>query len=289
MKFTTIEWTDHTFNPWWGCANVSPGCDNCYAESFAHRYGHEVWGVDNPRRFMSDAHWNQPLAWDREASAAGIHYRVFCASMADVFESRADLVPHRQRLLNLIGATPDLNWLLLTKRPHLIKRLLPRGYEFPANVWLGTTVENQIAADKRVKHLLEYESPAVRFLSCEPLLGPVDIRRYLDRGSNGVGIDWVIAGGESGHGARPMNPEWAESLLEQCQDAGVPFLFKQWGNWALANQVGAISAKRKTIEVWRQDGSRLRMANVGKKAAGRVLNNQEWLEFPLIHQADFGV
>jgi protein gp37 len=285
MKFSAIEWTDHTFNPWWGCTNISPGCDNCYAQSLAHRYGQEVWGDDNPRRLMSDAHWSQSLAWNREAETGGVRYRVFCASMADVFEDRPDLVPHRLRLLKLIDATPNLDWLLLTKRPHLIKRLLPRGYDFPSHVWLGTTVEDQIAADKRPKHILEYESPAVRFLSCEPLLGPVDIRRHLGRGRNGVGIDWVIVGGESGHGARPMNPEWAESVLEQCQDAGVPFLFKQWGNWAMLNQVG--DTKRKVIEIRRQDGSFVEMANVGKHAAGRSLNGQEWLEFPLIDRKDF--
>jgi protein gp37 len=286
MKDSKIEWTNHTFNPWWGCTNVSPGCDNCYAESFALRYGHDVWGADYPRRFLSDAHWSQPIAWNREAEAGGIRYRVFCASMADVFENRPDLVTHRMRLLKLIEATPNLDWQLLTKRPHQIKKLLPRGYEFPANVWLGTTVEDQIAANKRPKHILEFSTPAVLFLSCEPLLGPVDIRRHLERGPNGVGIDWVIAGGESGHGARPMNPEWAESLRDQCQEAGVPFLFKQWGNWALVNQT---TTKRKVIEIHRQNGSPVEMANVGKKAAGRLLNGKEWLEFPLIDRADINV
>lgn len=286
MKNSAIEWTHHTFNPWWGCTKVSVGCDNCYADNLARRYGHNVWGHATQRRFLSDANWNQPLVWNSEAVAAGNHKRVFCASMADVFESRPDLVPHRQRLLNLIGATSNLDWLLLTKRPHSIKKLLPRGYELPSNIWIGTTVENQNAANKRIKHLLEFKTPAVRFLSCEPLLGPVDIRRYLQRGPNGVGIDWVIAGGESEHGARPMNPEWAESLLAQCQEAGVPFLFKQWGSWALVNQVGTASTKRRIIELQRQDGSPIQMVSVGKKASGRVLNGQEWTEFPFIHPAN---
>lgn len=286
MKNSAIEWTHHTFNPWWGCTKVSAGCDNCYAANLSRRYGHNVWGHDTQRRFLSDATWNQPLVWNSEAAAAGAHERVFCASMGDVFECRSDLVPHRLRLLNLIGATSNLNWLLLTKRPHSIKKLLPHGYEFPANVWLGTTVENQEAANKRIKHLLEFKAPAVRFLSCEPLLGPVDIRRYLERGPNEVAVNWVIAGGESEHGARPMNPEWAESLLAQCQEAGVPFLFKQWGSWALVNQVDGVSAKRKIIEVQRQDGSSVQMVNVGKKVAGRVLNNKEWTDFPLIQSAN---
>jgi protein gp37 len=202
--------------------------------------------------------------------------------MADVFESRPDLAPHRQRLLDLIAVTPNLDWLLLTKRPHSIKKLLPRGYVFPSNVWLGTTVENQHAADTRIKHLLEFKTPTVRFLSCEPLLGPVDIRRYLEPGINGNRIDWVIAGGESGHGARPVNPDWLESLRDQCQEAIVPFLFKQWGNWGLVNQVGDISTKRKVINVFRQDGAPVDMVNVGKKAAGRLLNGEEHLQFPLI-------
>lgn len=284
MKFSSIEWTHHTHNPWWGCTRVSDGCDHCYAANLANFRGHEVWGHDMPRRFLSDNHWNQPLHWDAEAKAAGERHRVFCASMADVFESRTDLVPHRQRLLTLIGETPNLDWLLLTKRPHLIKKLAPSGYRYPANVWLGTTVENQHSADTRIKYLLEFAKPAVRFLSCEPLLGPVDVRRYLQPGPDGVRIDWVIVGGESEHGARPMNPEWAESLLEQCQEAGVPFLFKQWGSWALLNQVPQemTTGKRQTVQFLRSDGTPVQMIKVGKKTAGRVLAGKEYTEFPAV-------
>ncbi len=281
MKDSKIEWTHNTFNPWWGCNKVSPGCDHCYAANMALRYGHDVWGPHAPRREMSDSHWKQPLLWDTAAKAAGERHRVFCASMADVFESRPDLVHHRQRLLTLIGDTPNLDWLLLTKRPHLIKKLAPPGYRYPANVWLGTTVEHQDSADKRIKYLLEFAKPAVRFLSCEPLLGPVDIRRYLQPGPNGVRIDWVIVGGESEHGARPMNPEWAESLLRQCQEAGVPFLFKQWGSWALLNQVPKeVIGKRQTLRLVRKDGTPVQMIKVGKKVAGRLLDGKEYTEFP---------
>jgi protein gp37 len=282
MKNSRIEWTTHTFNPWWGCTKVSDGCDNCYAANMAHRWGHDVWGHDAPRRAMSDAHWEQPLDWNMEAKAAGVRSRVFCASMADVFESRSDLVAHRQRLLNLIADTPNLDWLLLTKRPHSIKKLAPHGYRYPSNVWLGTTVENQESADKRVKYLLEFTKPAVRFLSCEPLLGPVDIRRYLEPGANGVRIDWVIVGGESEHGARPMNPEWAESLRDQCQEAGVPFLFKQWGSWGVTGQTVGTASKRKTTELLRHDGTPVQMISVGKKTAGRLLTGREYTQFPLI-------
>jgi protein gp37 len=280
---SSIEWCHHTHNPWWGCTKVSPGCKNCYAANLAHFRGHEVWGPKAPRRFLGDNHWKQPLRWDAEAKAAGERHRVFCASMADVFENRPELVPHRQRLLNLISDTPNLDWLLLTKRPELIKQLAPPGYRYPGNVWLGTTVENQKSAEKRIRHLLEFAKPAVRFLSCEPLLGPVDIRRYLRPGPNGVRIDWVIVGGESEHGARPMNPEWAESLLEQCQEAGVPFLFKQWGSWALLNQVPKESiGKRQPIHLLRKDGTPVQMIKVGKKVAGRLLDGQEYTEFPQV-------
>lgn len=284
-KNSKIEWTHHTFNPWWGCTKVSPGCDHCYADNLARRYGHEVWGHDAPRRFLSNANWDQPLRWNNQAAAKRVRERVFCASMADVFEKRQDLAKHRQRLLTLIGATPNLDWLLLTKRPHSIKKLLPLDYQLPPNVWIGTTVENQETADKRITYLQEFKTAGVRFLSCEPLLGPVDIRRYLQPGRNGVRIDWVICGGESEHGARPMNPDWAESLLAQCQEAKVPFLFKQWGSWALLNQLPDASKKRPTIQLLREDGSPVQMINVGKTAAGRLLGNKEWTEFPLLHQA----
>lgn len=278
-----IEWTDHTLNPWWGCTKVSAACDNCYAENLAKRYyPTNVWGHDAPRRFMSDANWNMPIGWNNGAQSRGVRERVFCASMADVFEVREDLAVHRKRLLTLIAGTKNLDWLLLTKRPSSIRKLLPLGYEFPSNVWLGVTVENQERADKQIKYLQDFPSVSVRFLSCEPLLGPIDIRKYLKPGRNGVRIDWVICGGESERGARPMNPEWAESLLKQCQDAGVPFFFKQWGNWALLDQVDpSFVGKREAVVLRRQDGTPVELLRVGKKTAGRELNGNIWSEFPL--------
>ena len=193
-KDTRIEWTHHTFNPWWGCVRVSDACDHCYAETWAKRLGEDVWGAKSERRFFGDAHWKEPLKWDREAKESKTRRRVFCASMADVFENRKDLVPHRLRLLDLIAATPHLDWLLLTKRIHLVRKQLPKGYELPSNVWLGATVENQDAAGKRLKYLLEFDTPAVRFLSCEPLLGPLDLRQWLKVGEGGTRVDWVIVG-----------------------------------------------------------------------------------------------
>lgn len=136
------------------------------------------------------------------AAKTGVRKRVFCASMADVFESRPDLIESRSRLFKLIAATPDLDWQLLTKRPQNIKKLLPKNYVFPPNLWLGTTVENQDAADKRIRYLMEFKDAAVLFLSCEPLLGAVDITKYLVPDMHGTKIGWVIVGGEAGHGAQ---------------------------------------------------------------------------------------
>jgi protein gp37 len=261
---TAISWTDHTFNPWWGCTRVSPGCQHCYAEAFAKRTGHDVWGTGD-RRFFGDAHWAEPRKWDRQAEAEGRPHLVFCASMADVFEDRPELVEPRGQLFELIERTPHLIWQLLTKRPENVMPLAPEewvmaGCEFPPNVWIGTTVEDQQRADERISHLLEVPAP-VRFLSCEPLLGPVVLpsRTLLpdhhlcrpNRMSGQVspksrsamatmirevghrlgwrGIDWVICGGESGAGHRPLELDHARSLRDQCRATGVPFFFKQVG------------------------------------------------------------
>lgn len=199
--------------------------------------------------------------------------------MADVFENRADLKEPRARLFELIERTPNLDWLLLTKRIHLVRKLIPRGRSLPTNVWLGTTVENQEYAPKRVPYLLSHDDAAVRFLSCEPLLGPLDLTRYLGR-NVGAGIDWVIAGGESGAASRPMNPAWAESLQRQCKEAKVPFHFKQWGHWAPATVIDGLQSKSvRTISVLK--GSKtVELLAVGKSAAGRLLRGKTWDEFP---------
>ncbi len=242
---TKIEWAHHTFNAWIGCTKVSPGCDHCYAErQDAHRrWTAEGWG--GPRRRTGAEYWKQPLKWERAAARQGVRHRVFCSSLADVFDNQ---VPDEWRadLWALIAATPHLDWLLLTKRPQNIAKMLPADWRddchsvgYP-NVWLGTTAENQTEANRRIPHLLA--APArVRFLSCEPLIGPVNLRDALIVGPEGGwewwGADrhmlhWVIAGGESGPQARPMHPDWARTLRDQCAAAGVPFFFKQWGEWA---------------------------------------------------------
>jgi len=270
-KNSRIEWTDHTFNPWWGCTKVSPGCTHCYAETWANRVGLSVWGHRAERRLLSDQHWREPLRWDREAARNGRRRRVFCASMADVFEYRAELNPLRARLWDLIARTPNLDWLLLTKRPHLVSRMVPWGKEWPRNVWLGTTAENQKWAQKRLPHLIEHPA-VIRFVSCEPLLGPIDLEQWLPS------IDWVIAGGESGPGARPMNPAWAKSLRDQCVNMGVAFHFKQWGHWS--PNVPRGYRPRQTIELTDELGRTIVLAKLPKKRAGRVLDGRTWDEFP---------
>ena len=235
-KETGISWTDHTFNPWWGCEKVSPACDSCYAESTANRYGPKVWGKDAPRRFFGDKHWNEPIGWDKKASKEGVRRRVFCASMADVFEDRRELDKARLLLWDVIEATPDLDWLLLSKRPENFRAMLPPSWMIlpRLNVWLGVTAENQRRADERIPLLLK--TPAVvRFVSAEPLLEPVNFSRFRD------GLDWVIVGGESGPGCRPMEVKWATDILHQSRAMGFAYFMKQ---------LGGHPDKRKEPEQW---------------------------------------
>jgi protein gp37 len=331
---TKIEWATHTFNPWMGCTKVSPACKNCYAErDFDLRLGQVQWGPNGTRVLTGSENWAKPLKWNRDvqkeyevAQAQWVadccvstksypepelnqfRKRVFCASLADVFEDwqgpmlnskgergvidcnggwwftngpvsncyelTMDVV--RQRLFALIDATPNLDWLLLTKRPENIKKMIPCRTDTSCdgdcadcsldgsrcrsrkNIWLGCSVENQEYADKRIPELLKCRdlSP-VLFLSCEPLLGDLEIEPFLsldateccpgcdEIGCNCGAIDWVIAGGESGPEARPSDPNWFRSLRNQCQTAGVPFLFKQWGEFDQNLQrVGKVRAGR---------------------------------------------
>lgn len=319
---TKIEWAKHTFNPWIGCTKVSPGCDHCYAETFAHRFG-GGWGKGAPRRLTSESNWKLPLRWNRAAEKAGRRDRVFCASLADVFDNE---VPDawRDRLFALIDCTPNLDWLLLTKRPQVALKYMNPPSIMP-NVWLGTSVENQPMADLRIPTLLKIPA-AKRFLSVEPLLGPVDLwssaNYQLPDGSFGSafawgkGVNWVIVGGESGPKARPMHPAWARSIRDQCVAAGVPFFYKQWGEWAEVGSealperfsdpacdrfrclcsngfVGPLTMESAILHShprWPQcfpDGpdanaicKNIEMLRVGKKAAGRLLDGREWNEVP---------
>lgn len=267
-KNSRIEWTNHTFNPWWGCVKVSPACKHCYAESWAKRVGQKVWGVGSDRRFFGDKHWSEPLKWNAAARACGQRARVFCASMADVFEDRRDLDVPRARLWALIKETPWLDWLLLTKRPETVMRLAPWGHNWPSNVWIGTTVEDQQRAAERLPILTEIPA-VVRFISAEPLLGHVDLTTWLPS------LDWVITGGESGAKARPSSPSWFTSIMNQCMAADVAFHFKQWGDWAPGDGVALAKARAEKAA----DGTT--MLRVGKKLAGRVLGGTTWDELPV--------
>lgn len=328
-----IEWTHHTFNPWWGCAKVSPACDNCYAERDAGRFApnNVYWGVDAERREFGDKHWNEPIRWNRRAAEQGIRERVFCASMADVFDKNAP-AGARQRLLSLIADTPNLDWLLLTKRIGNAERMLQEAcmhdgrlmdasdrYRPLQNLWLGISVVNQDEADRDIPKLLAVPA-AIRFLSMEPLLGPVNLRGHLlkccnnpKQGCGGSfmqpddppeccgemdhGIDWVIVGGESGPRARPMHPDWVRSLRDQCAEAGVPFLFKQWGEY-IGGEIAPNPDDLNDACAWRLDqrghrwhdpmeGSKpreewssIKYINVGKKAAGRLLDGVQHDGYP---------
>ncbi len=300
---TKIEWADHTFNAWLGCQKVSPACDNCYAENWAERFGQVEWGPKAERKRTSRHNWAKPIKWNNWASKNGQRQRVFCASLADVFDNRAP-EGTRDDLWSLIRSTRSLDWLLLTKRPQNIVKMLPDdwGPDGYPNVWLGTTVENQEEAERRIPHLLAAPAP-VHFLSCEPLLGHVDLSEWLLGDPWRGRINLVIAGGESGPGARPTHPDWQRSLRDQCGAAGVAFHFKQWGEWLPWEADSAPYFKSQNGEIedghtlfpsdfdndskW-DDGlwgisdglSHAAFQRVGKGAAGRQLDGRTWDEMP---------
>ncbi|MBM5648314.1 DUF5131 family protein [Burkholderia pseudomallei] len=308
-----IEWCDHTFNPWEGCQKVGPGCDHCYAEARNARFGGGSavnWGAGAPRRRTSVANWRKPLAWnaahERFFAAQGRRQRVFCASLADVFDNAIDPA-WRRDLFDLIVDTPNLDWLLLTKRIGNVQQMVQAATLcdlLPSNVWLGATIVNQEEAERDIPKLLAVPA-RVRFLSMEPLLGPVDLvssgalwsdmnGNIVDAPSRGLrGVDWVIAGGESGPGARPMHPDWARSLRDQCAAASVPFLFKQWGEWCPRGPESmgyplVDTAPRRRITDVGENGQQLGacgssdcwMQRAGKRAAGRLLDGRSHDEFP---------
>jgi len=264
-KETGIEWTDHTFNPWIGCTKVSAGCANCYAEALMdHRWGKVKWGKGAPRQRTSAANWREPLKWDRDAAAAGVRRRVFCASLADVFDEEVDN-NWRVDLFDLIHRTSNLDWLLLTKRIQAMRDWVDGSQHMglwgpPTNVWCGVSVEDQATANERIPVLLQIPA-AVRWVSYEPALGLVDFTKIRVGASFPKGVErpvtidalhdgnicldigdydferihWIIVGGESAQGspARPFNIGWALNTVEQCRAAGAACFVKQLGSTAI--------------------------------------------------------
>ncbi|TCS37453.1 protein gp37 [Paucimonas lemoignei] len=326
-----IEWTDATFNPWIGCTKVSPGCDHCYAEvSTPARTMSVRWGPNATRHRTSASNWALPMKWNREAdefqAKHGRRRRVFCASLADVFDNAVP-TEWRRELFDLIELTPRLDWLLLTKRIGNVYRMVSeaRCHDWlmgQRNVWLGISVVNQEEADRDIPKLLAVPA-RVRWLSMEPLLTTVDLTPHIaqvcDAGSTPhpagggttcmrcdgsrlsggcPGIDWLVAGGESGPKARPMHPDWVRSLRDQCAAAGVPFFFKQWGEWA-PGECAANTLEMRSVQVadWFVDewtfhtidgdstfhiDDEPTLYRAGKKAAGRLLDGVLHDSFPKV-------
>ena len=295
-KNSKIQWTHHTFNPWWGCTKVSLACKHCYAEAWSRRVGSNLWGSATRRRFFGDIHWREPIRWNKESERHRQRKRVFCASMGDVFEARADLDPWRRRLWTLIEDTPWLDWLLLTKRPANVETMVPWRSVWPHNVWFGITAETQELARQRIPILVRHPA-VVKFVSCEPLLGPIELTQWLSHDSekawrqcdsssfvqpegNGNRIHWVIVGGESGSSARPMHPSWVRSLRDQCLSVGIPFHFKQWGCWRpLENRS---HSRLFTIELEDHRGEAVTLVRRGKRVNGRDLDGRTWDGVPAV-------
>ncbi len=256
---TGISWTDHTFNPWWGCHKVSDECTHCYAEATAERFHPGHWGLKAPRWFFGDKHWDEPLRWNKRAERDGVRSRVFCASMADVFEDHPVAETHqaqdvaRARLWNLIQLTPHLDWLLLTKRPENFATMLPweavarheRAIGVPydplsplGNVWLGVTAGVRASLPRIA--ILRKTPAAVRFVSCEPLLDEItanDWRKALDPNPTTIcdfsapvvwPIHWLIVGDESGKDRRAAQADWVRIARDAAARYGVAFHLKQW-------------------------------------------------------------
>ncbi|MDI3548160.1 MAG: hypothetical protein PWR10_1812 [Halanaerobiales bacterium] len=281
MSQTKIEWTDYSWNVVTGCTPVSEGCENCYAKRMATRLrGRCGYPEDEPFRVtMRPDRLSEPLSWKKPR-------RVFVCSMGDLFHDDVE-GGFLCRVFDTIMAAEQHTFLVLTKRPKrmidFFKQCIHRTL---SNLWVGVTVENQSAADERIPILLQIPA-VVRFVSCEPLLGPVDVYKYLDvydpptlTNPDGYNpdkqlIDWVICGGETGPRARPMHPDWVRSLRDQCQAAGVPFFFKSWGEWHESDLQPNPRGWRTYL--W-SDGKL--MYRMGRKKAGRLLDGQEWNEYP---------
>jgi protein gp37 len=311
---SAISWTTHTWNPWIGCSKVSPACDGCYAEAIMDKRYHRVqWGAPGQgagtRSRTSKSTWDAPLKWQRQAVKDGTRPFVFCASLADIFDNQVP-AEWRREAFEVMRKTPNLVYLLLTKRPQNIVKLSDAAGGLPRNAALGTTVEDQKRADINVPHLLAAKwdaKPLFAFVSCEPLIGPIDLTRVRARSPMGhhrinaldgnaprggawwggnvgvpepprVSIDWVITGGETdqgGHKARPTHPDWFRSLRDQCTSHGKAFHHKQNGEWVSVSEVAGPGAHFKF-----DDGATVR--RVGKNPSGRTIDGVTHDAFPQI-------
>lgn len=313
-----IEWTDQTWNPIIGCSKVSPGCDNCYAERMAKRlacmgktqYQNVIDGYWDGNKAVTQG-WNGNTNLVESALEKPLHWKkprkIFVCSMSDLFH---ESVPFTwiEKVMSVIEECPQHTFQLLTKRPHIMAEYfngLGKRFELShlSNLWLGTTCENQEMADKRIPVLLKIPA-AKRFVSVEPMLGPVRVDYYSTNFTTGecTLLDWIICGGESGPGARPMHPDWARGLRDQCKEAGVPFMFKQWGEWMPVHQTNWVCCTQ-TSRTSKQYGPIYELCDpkdkiiatgpthwlgankgdvirVGKKKAGRLLDGVEHNEFP---------
>lgn len=305
-----ISWTRHTWNPWMGCTKVSPACDGCYAEALMDkRYGKVKWG-NAPRVRTGVQTWNDPFRWQRQAEKDGDRPFVFCASLADIFDNQVD-PQWRADAFDVMRSTPRLVYLLLTKRPQNIVELADAAGGLPVNAAIGTTVEDQKRVELNVPHLLAAKAilrPLFAFVSCEPLLGQINLHWIAMRGTNGLdalrgvidmdddtlkkssAIDWVITGGETDQGthkARPSHPDWFRSLRDQCALAGVPFHHKQNGEWiALHADDGEWPIDHhgfcRIDRLGIHSTAGWPMQKVGKKLAGRELDGVEHNGFPIV-------
>ncbi len=313
-----ILWTDQTWNPIIGCSKVSPGCDNCWAERMAARQAAMACGSLNfmTKGIMTDAQkaytkvaklwhdpndertywkgWNGKTEFVESPLQKPLHWKkprmIFVCSMGDLFHESVRF-SWIEKVMSVIEECPQHTFQVLTKRPHIMAEYfngLGKGFELSClhNLWLGVTAENQEQADIRIPILLQIPA-AKRFVFVEPMLGEIKLPYYLTDYSTGscTLLDWVICGGESGPGARPIHPDWARGLRDQCKEAGVPFMFKQWGEWG--NCTSSVTCRscdvidRKRRFEWKcANYKTLCSIKVGKKKAGRLLDGVEHNEFP---------
>lgn len=312
MKDTKISWCDHTFNAWIGCTKINDACKFCYAESHDNRFYNEShWGPKTNRLITSDKYWNQPINWNKAAGLANIKQRVFCSSLSDVFEDHPQVKDTRKRLFELIEKTPNLIWMLLTKRPANIQGMIPLDWlpslegKVPDNVRFGLSIGNQVQFDELWPEMEQamYNLNAPYFLSMEPLLGHVDFAAFDESvvhqnkpmGRSRLLPTYIIVGGESGHKARPMHIAWVRHIKSQCELYGIKFHFKQWGEWQLGSdslsrnnyvvlkngecyhgsKAGLTEAAKKYGSTWKALDPQM-MCKVGKDRAGDILDGMRF-------------